>query len=239
MPSRRQRLLARIAQIEGEPDPTRLCQVCADVTGSNGAGLALVVGDALAGAAYTTDDVSAHLEELQFALGEGPCIDAHRDGRPVLVPDLAAPAEVRWPAFVEAALVTGARAIFGFPVRIGEARLGALDLYRDHPGALDGEQHADALVLADIAARSLLMMQANAPSGTLAAELIDGADLEYVVHQASGMVAAQLDVSVAHALLRLRAYAFGNERPLREVAAAVVARQLRFSHGSDGACEEK
>ena len=42
------------------------------------------------------------------------------------------------------------------------------------------------------------------------------------------MVAAQLDVSVGQALIRLRAYAFGNDRPLAEVAEDVVARKLRF-----------
>jgi ANTAR domain len=55
-----------------------------------------------------------------------------------------------------------------------------------------------------------------------------GADFHYVVHQAPGMVAAQLDVSVGQALIRLRAYAFGNDRPLAEVAEDVVARKLRF-----------
>ena len=42
------------------------------------------------------------------------------------------------------------------------------------------------------------------------------------------MVAAQLEVSVGEALVRLRAHAFGNDRPLAEVAADVVARRLRF-----------
>jgi hypothetical protein len=71
-------------------------------------------------------------------------------------------------------------------------------------------------------------MQANAPPGKLAAELEAGADFHSVVHQASGMVAAQLDVSIGQALIRLRAYAFGNDRPLSEVANDVVARKLRF-----------
>ena len=42
------------------------------------------------------------------------------------------------------------------------------------------------------------------------------------------MVAAQLAVSIGQALIRLRAYAFGNDRPLTEVAKAVVARTVRF-----------
>jgi hypothetical protein len=73
------------------------------------------------------------------------------------------------------------------------------------------------------------MLQADAPSGLLAAELEAGADFHHVVHQASGMIAAQLDVNVADALVRLRAHAFANDRPLAEVAADVVARRLRFA----------
>jgi hypothetical protein len=42
------------------------------------------------------------------------------------------------------------------------------------------------------------------------------------------MVAAQLNVSVGQALVRLRAYAFGNDRRLAEVAEEVVARTLGF-----------
>ena len=120
------------------------------------------------------------------------------------------------------------RAVFGFPLHVGAVRLGALNLYRDRPGPLTDEQHADALVMADVAAQAVLVLQANAPPGQLAAELEAGADFQYVVHQASGMVAVQLDVSVAEALMRLRAYAFGNGRPLTEVARDVVARTLRF-----------
>ena len=120
------------------------------------------------------------------------------------------------------------RAVFGFPLQVGAVRLGALNLYRDWSGRLSDDQHADALVMADVAAQAILVLQANAPPGQLAAELEAGADFHYVVHQASGMVAAQLDVSVGQALIRLRAYAFGNDRPLAEVAEDVVARKLRF-----------
>ena len=77
--------------------------------------------------------------------------------------------------------------------------------------------------MADVAAQAVLVLQADAPPGELAAELEAGADFQYVVHQASGMVAVQLGVTVGQALVRLRAYAFGNDRPLAEVARDVVA----------------
>ena len=71
-------------------------------------------------------------------------------------------------------------------------------------------------------------MQAGAPPGALAAELEAGSDFHFVVHQAAGIVSAQLDVSVAEALIRLRAHAFANDRLLTDVAQDVVAHRLRF-----------
>lgn len=198
-----------------------------------GAGVMLVAGDVPRGSVCTTDEVSARIEQLQFDLGEGPCVDACRLGRPVLEPDLAQPATPRWLAFSGPALDAGARAVFGFPLHVGAVQLGALNLHRDRAGRLDEDQHADALVMADVAAQAVLLLQADAPPGRLAAELEAGADFRYVVHQAAGMVAAQLDVGVADALVRLRAHAFGNDRPVVEVARDVVERTLRFGRESD------
>jgi hypothetical protein len=193
----------------------------------------LVSDDVPRGSVATTDEVSALIEELQFALGEGPCVDAYQQDRPVLEPDLANPDVTRWVAFTPPAVEAGVGAIFGFPLRVGAVRLGALNVYWDRPGALTDEQHADALVMADVAAQALLIMQTGEPPGVLAAELQAGSNFQHVVHQASGMVSAQLDVSVAQALIRLRGYAFGHDRPLTEVAEDVVARRLRFTDDPD------
>jgi hypothetical protein len=88
------------------------------------------------------------------------------------------------------------------------------------------------MLMADVAAEAVLMAQAGARPGELATELEAGSNFQYVVHQAAGMVSAQLDVSVGHALIRLRAYAFGNDRPLADVARDVVALRLRFDADS-------
>jgi hypothetical protein len=226
---RRLRLLQRlVGDGTQELDVHRLCGLCRDVTAASGAGIMLISGDELRGSPSTTDDVSAVIERLQFDLGEGPCVDAHQQGRPVLEPDLAEPATPRWLAFAVPAVDAGARAVFAFPLRVGAIRLGSLDLHCDQPRSLSDTQHADALVMADITAEALLVMQAGAPPGMLAAELDAGSDFRDVVHQASGMVAAQLEVDVGQALVRLRAFAFGNDRHLADVARDVVARRLRF-----------
>ena len=226
---RRLRILNRLVGTGApELETRRLCEVCAEVTDMTGAGLMLMSGDVPRGAVCTTNDVSAHIEQWQDAFGEGPCVDAYREDRPVLESNLSNPVTSRWLAFAPPAVEAGVRAVFVFPLQVGSIRLGALNLYRDRPGPLTEEQYADALVMADVAAQALLALQANAPPGQLAVELEACSDFQTVVHQASGMVAAQLDVSVAQAVIRLRAHAFGNDFPLAQVAEAVVARNLRF-----------
>jgi ANTAR domain/GAF domain len=206
----------------------RLCAVAAEVTELSGAGIMVMVGNQPHTSICTTGGVSALIEELQYTLGEGPCVDAYRLGHPVLEPDLAAPSATRWPAFTQPAVAGGARAVFGFPMSIGSVRLGALNLYRDRPGPLTSEQHTDAAIVATVAGRTLITMQTGADPGTLGVELEAGSNLRLVVHQATGMVAEQLGITVTEALIRLRAHAFTQGRTLTDVANDIVAGRFRF-----------
>jgi hypothetical protein len=228
------RILGQLRAGSHGPTSARLCEVAADVTRMSGAGIMLVAGDVSRGSLCKSNPVSGLIEDLQYTLGEGPCIDAYRTGVAVLEPDLASPAVPRWPGFTPPAVEAGAGAVFGFPVRIGAVRLGALNLYCDRPGPLSEDQYGTALVMADVTARAILTMQATTPEGELSAEFEEGADLQVVVHQATGMVAVQLGVKVSEALIRLRARAFATNEQIATVAAAVVAREARF----DGCWDE-
>jgi len=188
----------------------------------------LMSGDLPRGSLCTTGEVSELIEELQYTLGEGPCVDAYHQDEVVAEPDLADPVSLRWPAFTGPALRAGVRAIFGFPLRVGAVRLGTLDLYRDSPGPLTGDQHADALVMADVLARWVLEAQAGAPPDTVAGEIEAGADFHFAVHNAAGIVSVQESISVAEALIRLRAFAFSSDRLLTDIARDVIARRLRL-----------
>jgi len=222
------RILVALAAGEDVWSSARLCGACPGIVGVNGAGVMLMSGDIPRGSLCTTDEVSQLIEELQYTLGEGPCVDAYQQDQVVAEPDLADPVRRRWPAFTPPALTAGVRAVFGFPLRAGTVHLGALNLYRDTPGPLTGDQHADALVVADVAARWVLEAQAGAPFDTVAEELEAGADFHFAVHNAAGIVSVQQDISVTEAFIRLRAFAFSSDRPLADVAHDVIARKLRL-----------
>jgi len=211
-----------------------LCEVAAQSTGVSGASIMLLSDELARGSLCTTDGVAAYLDDLQFTLGEGPALEAHARGVPVLEPKLDAHSSARWPALVPLAVRAGVRAVFALPLRIGAVRLGAVTLFRDVPGPLDDLQYADALAVAVVAARTILALQADAPPGSVAAELEQGANFHFVVHQAAGMVSIQLGIGVTEALVRLRAHAFLGDRSIDDVSRDVVERRLRLDGGSPG-----
>ncbi len=87
-------------------------------------------------------------EKLQTELEEGPCLEAYRTGEAISVPDLGG--EERFPSFTARASEAGLAAVFTFPLRLGDRRIGALDLYRDSRGKLSSTSMKAAQTLADV-----------------------------------------------------------------------------------------
>lgn len=183
---------------------------------------------------FATGQFSERLEELQFTLGEGPCVDALVSGGPVLAADLFSPSSLRrWPGFASEAAEVGAGGMFAFPLQAGAVRVGVLALHRARVGPLSSEEFGDALVFADAALVLLLDTRAGIASDALVWPAGGMSERRAEVHQATGMISAQLELGIEQALLRLRAYAFAHDRRIGEVAREVVGRRLRFAPEPD------
>jgi hypothetical protein len=98
------RILAAVSAGGDGWSSARLCGVCPGLAGVTGAGVMLMSGEVPRGSLCTSNKVSQLIEELQYSLGEGPCVDAYRQDRMVAEPDLAGPVTRRWPAFTPSAL---------------------------------------------------------------------------------------------------------------------------------------
>jgi GAF domain-containing protein len=205
-----------------------LCASSASLAGVHGAGVVLVMHGRALGTVCSSDPITEAVEEVQYTLGEGPCVDAFASREPVLMPDLAGEDVVRWPGFREGALAAGVRAAFGFPIFVGPVCIGALNLYELRAGGLSDEQFADALAVAHVAGRTVLDWQSVAGNGSLARQLEHLPANRAVVHQATGMVSVQAAVPVDDAVALLRAYAFANNRAITDVASDVVRGELRL-----------
>lgn len=123
--------------------------------------------------------------------------------------------------FVALARNQGMNAVFVFPLAHDGDVIGLLTLYQRREGHLTPAQDADADAVVEVLSQVL-----DDPVESLegATAVVHGAE----VHQATGMVAAQLSISVSDALQRIGAYALAHGRSTADIAKALVARQIRF-----------
>jgi hypothetical protein len=206
----------------------RVCRAAAEALSASGSGITVMTADGTRGVCATSDPASERIEELQFVLGEGPCIDAFAERRPVLAADLSDALAYRWPVYAPAAQDGGVRAVFAFPLQIGAVRLGVMDIFRSQVGPLTATELRTALRFADVTVDVLLDVQdaERTRDADRAAVLDVGSRAE--LFQAQGMVMMQLGVSIGEALVRMRAYAYAENRRLEDVARDVVNRRLRL-----------
>lgn len=208
---------------------TSLCRPFLSVLPIDGAAISML------GAPFGVETVcasnvrAARIDELQIDLGEGPSWDAYATKAPVFARNLRVQSTPEWPMLLAALGDDAIGALYAFPLKVGSLRIGAIGLYAEDAVELTTLQVSDATVLADLAALQVLRRAlASYESG---AQSIPG-EPEYsrrVVHQATGMVLAQMNVSAEQAHLMIRAHAFSSGRSVRETANEIVERRLDLS----------
>ncbi|MEU7157481.1 GAF and ANTAR domain-containing protein [Streptomyces chrestomyceticus] len=176
------------------------------------------------------DRLGPAMDDLQYVLGEGPTLEALHTGRTVVEPDLRNTPIGRWPHFLPAAARTDVRTVVAVPLLLGVVSVGVLTAYRVRPGAPSAQQIAATDRFARAALNLLLY---TSPARLLTGEHGAGLTLHRAeVHQATGVLAVQLRVTLDQALLRLRAHAYSQDRALLDVARDVIAHRLRLDNGS-------
>jgi transcriptional regulator with GAF, ATPase, and Fis domain len=208
---------------------SRICRAAMLELGGLGVGVSVLTDDGTRGILAASDEFTYLLEELQFTLGEGPCVDAYLTRRPILVADLSGDdARTRWPFYVQAVTAHRVRAVFALPLQVGAARIGALALFGRQPGPLVQDILDQALTFAEITLATVLDSQGALPQHLPSPALYESSGHRAELAQAQGMVMVQLGVTIGEALIRLRAHAYAQGRPLHQVAQDVVDRKLRF-----------
>lgn len=201
-----------------------------DMLPISGAAISVFDQSRRASLVHSTDGTAARLEEMHFDLGEGPLFDAFAGAVMVSVPDLTA--TDRWPAFLHGAAELDVGAIFVFPLMLGAACTGAVTCYRTTPGTLDDDE-------AEIGASLSRAIAGPASLQAIVLAQDEPVDNEHPlesrreVHQATGMVLWQLNITATDAFARIRAYAFSSGRTVQEVAHDVVSRRLNFAELSE------
>lgn len=201
----------------------RLCRAAEAQLGVSAVAVHLMSPAGSEGVLVASDEWWQKVAELEFTSGEGPAVDAFRTRRPALIASLPGSSYGRWPGYAAAASDAGIGSVFAFPVHVGAAGFAVLEFFRTEEGSLTGEQLAVALTYADIVTGLLLDAQAKAKPGSVDIGFERTLDYRAEVAQAQGMVMVDLGVSLAEALVVLRAHAYTHNKRLLDLSREVIA----------------
>ncbi|PXW32655.1 UNVERIFIED_CONTAM: GAF domain-containing protein [Williamsia faeni] len=219
------------------PHTRNLATSSMEAVEADGAAVSILTDDARSrDLLYATDAVAARIDELQFTVGEGPCLEAFKQRVPVSLPDISSrmfPA--RWPAFSsEVFNELGVHGIFAFPILTGGARLGVLEFYRRHSKAdLTSPQYTTAQGFSERLGQAVLDELVDY-RWTLEQSHYEHRQGNYQfaradVHTAIGVLSVRLDISIADAGARLRARAYVESRSISSLAHDIVHRRADFT----------
>lgn len=219
---------------EAELLPARMAAACACALETDGAGLSVLDGGFRIPLG-ASDDTASYAERLQFTQGQGPCLDAAVGGQVVVAG--SADLRHRWPQFADVLFAsTPYRAVATVPLSIMSATRGALDLFLVDEAALTSGLVAEA---ADVSAAVVQALRTADGGGQPTRWPEDegdrlpswlagpAANRRRFVWMAVGLAMATFDVNADDALSLLRAYAYGHNHVLDDVAAALVDGRLK------------
>jgi len=211
---------------------TRQTEAAAEVLGADSVGISMLLQDGMRVPLAASNEDAKTAEALQFTLGQGPCLDAFTEGRPILVADVtdaSSRAGTIWPAYTEQLLArTPFTAVFAIPLASGGMSLGTLSMYRRRSGRLSEKELGDALAITHQIFFDLV------DTGTFSGDVqpaflwlnLPLARTRAVVWQAIGMLIVQHDLTTADALAVLRAYCYARDLLIDDVAAEIVRQTL-------------
>lgn len=199
------------------------------VDGCDEVGITILSNDRPHTAAYSTVQ-TLEIDAVQYALDEGPCLDAARTGEEQRVDDLAAD-DGRWPAFAQVTRQDGMRSLYAVPLRSGEECVGAINLYAWERNAFDGFDAALVRVAAGRCADAVVALTQLDGMRRLAGQLEQAMASRAVIEQAKGVIMALRGIPEYQAFEVLRRTSQDRNVKVRALAEQVIAGVV---DGTDG-----
>lgn len=172
----------------------------------------------------SADALARLLDEQQYVVQDGPCLEAIRTARVVLAEDLTT--ESRWNGYPAMAVVHGVRAVLSNPLLVNDSAIGALNLYASNAGAFDADSRAAAAQLTGLAAATVTAAMRHYDEATLTDHLRTALSSRSVIDQAIGIIIGMQHCPPEAAFDILRTVSQNRNIPLREIAAELVAKSI-------------
>lgn len=200
------------------------------IPGADGAGLTLLHDDR-PDTVVSSADFVREIDDIQYGLGEGPCIMAAATGATVRSGSLGG--EPRWPRFGSRVGRLGVHSVLSLPLIAGDEVIGAMNVYAYAKDAFDSRAAELGELFAGPAAVSVQNARALASAVLLAQRLEKALTNRAMIDHAIGILISRSGYSPAEAFTALRTMSQRDNRKLNDVARSLVddaARRARARH---------
>ncbi len=203
----------------------RLVLSCVELLSVTAAGLLLIDPSGILQLVASSSEETRVVEIYQLESQEGPCLEAVRTGRPVIV---GGDEELRrrWPSFAQSANSVGFHSVHACPMRLRDAKIGALNLFGAGDSALPADEIELAQALADVATIGILQHRSIKRAELLSDQLQAALNGRIIIEQAKGVLSQFGQIDMDSAFNLIRAYARSNNAKLGVVAEQLVRREL-------------
>lgn len=201
---------------------TRLADRCVEVLDVEAAGVMLAANDGPLRVMASSSEAMRVLELFEVQAQEGPCLDCHRTGLPVVNQDLAA-GDGPWPRFAAEAVAAGFQSANALPLRLRGTVIGALNLFRAGPNEMSAADIEVAQAFADAATIAILQHRAAHEAQLVNEQLTHALNSRVVIEQAKGMVAERLGLDMERSFSTLRGHARNHNLRLADVADGIIS----------------
>ena len=209
-----------VRELDAQVDPPHTLERLVEITpeffsACDYVGISIVERDRIR-TPVATNERLRELDEAQYELGEGPCLDAIREHETVVVDDLTA--DPRWPSWGRAMVgALGIRSSLSFRLFTRPDRTwGALNVYATQPSAFTEEDVLQGQTVAALAAVALARSINDE-------QLVQAIESRTVIGQAVGMLMERYRLDEDRAFDVLRRLSSHDNVKLRDLAAQVVA----------------
>ncbi|MDQ0030674.1 GAF and ANTAR domain-containing protein [Arthrobacter bambusae] len=171
------------------------------------------------------------IDEVQQLYGDGPCLDAMRTGKSVLVPDTSA--DSRWPEYCTAIAERGHLAVLCVPMGLEEGATAAINLFAPQCDAFDEASIRSCEQFASQAEKALRLAVRIGATQQRAEDLEQAMRSRTAIDLATGVIMGQNRCSQEEAFRILTRASNGRNQKLREVAESLLqslSNEMPVSH---------
>ncbi|HEY4991336.1 MAG TPA: GAF and ANTAR domain-containing protein [Nakamurella sp.] len=194
------------------------------IPGADGAGLTLIEDDR-ADTIVKSAPFVREIDDIQYGLGEGPCISAAELGQTMRSGSLGG--DLRWPRFGARVGRLGVHSVLSLPLISDDTVVGAMNVYAHAPNSFDERSARLGELFAVPAAIAVQNAQILAQTQRLAANLQAALTNRAVIDQAIGIMMSRAGVSSDDAFARLRKLSQQEHLKVAAVAAGIVQEAVR------------